>query len=107
MLNMGQMMKQVQDMQNKMNLMQNKLNETEVTGQAGGELVVVTMNGKFELKKIKIDPKTVDPSDVEMLEDMVVAAVNDAKARIDAIIASETERAMGGMKLPAGMKMPF
>jgi len=107
MLNMGQMMKQVQDMQNKMNLMQNKLNETEVTGQAGGDMVCVTMNGKYDISKIKIDSKVVDPSDVEMLEDMILAACKDAKTRIDAIIASETERAMGGMKLPPGMKMPF
>ena len=107
MLNMGQMMKQVQDMQAKMNLMQNKMNETEVTGQAGGELVVATMNGKYELKKIKIDPKLVDPAEIEMLEDMVLAACNAAKNQIDALIASETERAMGGLKLPPGMKMPF
>lgn len=107
MLNMGQMMKQVQDMQSKMNLMQSKLAETEMTGQAGGDLVVATMNGKGELKKVKIDPKVVDPSDVEMLEDMVVAAVNDAKSKIDALIASETEKAMGGLKLPPGMKLPF
>lgn len=107
MLNMGQMMKQVQDMQSKMNLMQNKLNETEVVGQSGGELVTVTMNGKYEIKKIKIDPKVVDPSEVEMLEDMVLAACNAAKTQIDSMIATETERAMGGIKLPPGMKMPF
>lgn len=107
MMNMGQVMKQVQDMQSKMNLMQNKLNETEVTGQAGGDLVSVTINGKYEMKKVKIDPKAVDPSDVEMLEDMVAAAYGAAKAQIDLMIASETEKAMGGLKLPPGMKLPF
>ena len=107
MFNMGQMMKQVQDMQAKMNLMQAKLGDTEMTGQAGGDLVVATMNGKGDLKKLKIDAKLVDPSDIEMLEDMIVAAIGDAKAKIDAMIASETEKAMGGLKLPPGMKMPF
>lgn len=107
MFNMGQMMKQVQDMQSKMNLMQAKLGETEMTGQAGGDLVVATMNGKGDLKKLKIDAKLVDPSDIEMLEDMVVAAIGDAKAKIDAMIAAETEKAMGGLKLPPGMKLPF
>ncbi|MGE4350562.1 MAG: YbaB/EbfC family nucleoid-associated protein [Bdellovibrionales bacterium] len=107
MFNMGQMMKQVQDMQAKMNLMQAKLGDTEVTGQAGGDLVQATMNGKGDLKKIKIDSKLVDPSDIEMLEDMIVAAVGDAKAKIDALVASETEKAMGGLKLPPGVKLPF
>lgn len=106
MLNIGQMMKQVQTMQSKMTDMQNRLGETELTGQAGG-LVEATMNGKGDLKKIKIDPKAVDPADVDMLEDLVVAAVADAKAKMDALIAQETEKAMGGMKLPPGMKLPF
>jgi len=107
MLNMGQMMKQVQDMQAKMSLMQAKLGETELTGQAGGDLVVATMNGKGDLKKIKVDAKLIDASEIEMLEDMILAAVADAKAKIDAMIAGETEKAMGGLKLPPGMKMPF
>ena len=107
MLNIGQMMKQVQDMQGKMTAMQAKLVETEATGQTGGDAVVATMNGKGELLKIKIDAKLVDPSDIEMLEDSIIAAVRDAKTKIDAIIAGETEKAMGGMKLPAGMKLPF
>jgi DNA-binding YbaB/EbfC family protein len=107
MFNMGQMMKQVQDMQAKMNQMQARMGDTEVTGQAGGDLVMATMNGKGDLKKIKIDAKAVDPSDIEMLEDLVLAAVADAKAKIDAMIAAETEKAMGGLKLPPGMKLPF
>lgn len=107
MFNMGQMMKQVQDMQSKMNQMQARLGETETTGQAGGDLVIATMNGKGDLKKIKIDAKAVDPSDIDMLEDLVLAAVADAKAKIDAMIAQETEKAMGGLKLPPGMKLPF
>jgi len=107
MLNMGQMMKQVQDMQAKMNVMQAKLGDTELTGQAGGDLVVATMNGKGDLKKIKIDPKIIDPTDTDTLEDLVLAAIADVKAKIDAMIAGETEKAMGGIKLPPGVKLPF
>lgn len=107
MLNIGQMMKQVQSMQAKMADMQNRLGDIELTGQAGNGMVVATMNGKNDLKKIKIDPKAVDPSDVEMLEDLIVAAIGDAKAKVDALVAKETEDAMGGMKLPPGMKLPF
>jgi len=107
MLNMGQMMKQVQDMQAKMTSMQARLDDMEVLGQAGGDAVIATMSGKYELKKIKIDPKLVDAAEIEMLEDMIVVACRDAKAKIDAVIASETEKAMGGMKLPAGVKLPF
>lgn len=107
MLNIGQMMKQVKDMQGKMTAMQAKLAETEKTGQAGGDAILATMNGKGDLLRLKIDPKLVDPSDIEMLEDTIIAACRDAKAQIDAIVAGETEKAMGGVKLPAGLSLPF
>ncbi len=107
MVNIGQMMKQVQDMQAKMTSMQSRLGDIETQGAAGGGMVTATMNGKGELKKIKLDPKVVDPSDVEMLEDLIVAAVNDAKSKIDDQIAKETEQMMGGLKLPPGVKLPF
>jgi DNA-binding YbaB/EbfC family protein len=107
MLNIGQMMKQVQDMQAKMGQMQEKLGDMEASGQAGNGLVKTSMNGKGALKAIKIDPSLVDPAEIEMLEDMVVAAVNDAKAKVDALIAGETEKLMGGAKLPPGLKLPF
>ena len=106
-MNIGQMMKQVQDMQSKMADMQGKLGDNEVTGQSGGGMVVVTMNGKAEMKKIKIDAKLVDPADIDMLEDLIVAACNDAKAKAEAFIAAETEKMMGGIKLPPGVKLPF
>lgn len=107
MINIGQMMKQVQDMQAKMGQMQEKLGTVETTGQSGGGMVLATMNGKGEMKKLKIDPKLVDPADIEVLEDLIVAACNDAKAKIDAEVAKETESMMGGMKLPPGIKLPF
>ncbi len=106
-MNIGQMMRQVQDMQTKMAQMQERMNETEVTGQSGGGMVVVTINGNGDLKKIKIDPKLADPAEMEMLEDLIVAAFNDAKAKKDAAVATETEKMMGGLKLPPGMKLPF
>lgn len=107
MLNMGKMMKQVQDMQSKMTTMQAELADTEMVGQAGGDLVQATVSGKGDLKKVKIDPKAVDTDDMEMLEDLIVAAFNDAKSKVDALVASETEKAMGGLKLPPGMNLPF
>jgi DNA-binding YbaB/EbfC family protein len=104
-MNIAKMMQQVQQMQGKMTEMQNRLSELEVTGQSGGGLVTATMNGKNELRKIKIDPKLAD--DLEMLEDLIVAAIGDAKAKIDAQTASETEKVMGGLQLPPGVKLPF
>jgi len=106
-MNIGQMMRQVQDMQTKMADMQNQLGDIEVTGQSGAGMVVATMNGKGELKKIKIDPKLADPAELEMLEDLIVAACADAKAKAEAHVAGETEKMMGGLKLPPGVKLPF
>ena len=106
-MNIGQMMKQVQEMQAKMADMQGRLAEIDVTGASGGGMVVVTMNGKGEMKKIKLDPKLVNPDDVEMLEDLIVAACNDAKQKAESFVATETEKMMGGLKLPPGVKLPF
>src|ERR1700761_2840435 len=102
-MNIAGMMKQVQEMQGKMQAMQAQLDQVEVTGQSGGGMVVATMNGKGELKKIKIDPKLADPGDIEMLEDLIVAACSDAKAKAEAHVAGETEKMMGGIKLPPGV----
>jgi DNA-binding YbaB/EbfC family protein len=106
-MNIGQMMRQVTEMQAKMGEMQNRLGDVEVTGQSGGGMVVVVMNGKGEMRKITIDPKLLDPSEKEMLEDLIVAACSDAKAKAEALIAGETEKMMGGIKLPPGVKLPF
>lgn len=106
-MNIGQMMRQVQDMQTKMADMQNRLGDVEVSGQSGGGMVVVTMNGKAEMRKIVIDPKLINVEEKEMLEDLIVAATNDAKAKAEKQIAEETEKMMGGLKLPPGVKLPF
>lgn len=107
MTNIMQMLKQAQEVQGKMAQMQENLEQVEVSGQAGGGLVQIIMNGKSNVRKIKIDAKLVDPNDVETLEDTILVALRDAKNQVDALVAGETEKAMGGMKLPAGFKLPF
>lgn len=107
MKNIGQMMKQAQQMQARMQEMQGKLQQTEMTGQSGGGMVTVTLTGAGEMRKIKIEPSVIDPNDAEMLEDLIVAACNDAKAKLDTHVAEETQKIMGGLPLPPGMKLPF
>ena len=107
MKNLGQLMKQAQQMQTKMAEMQEKLATLEVEGAAGGGLVRATVSGKGELKSLKIEPSLVDPKEVEVLEDLVVAAVNDARGKIDALAADEMKKVTGGLSLPPGMKLPF
>ncbi len=107
MKNIGQMMKQAQAMQQKMLEMQAKIGEVEREGQAGGGMVKATLNGKGEARRVQIDKSLLDPNEVEMLEDLVVAAFNDAKKKIDDYTSAETAQAMNGMNLPAGLKLPF
>ena len=107
MKNLGGLMKQAQQMQSKMQEMQAKLETMQITGESGAGLVRVTLNGKGEMKGVKIDPKLADPADMEMLEDLIVAAHRDAKNKIDAQTADEMQKVTGGMQLPPGMKLPF
>lgn len=106
-MNVMQMMKQAQAMQGKMQDMQAKLAETEFTGTAGGGSVTITLTGKGQARAIKIDPTAVDPADVSMLEDLIVAAINDARAKSDATTQSEMQKLMGGLNLPPGLQLPF
>ena len=107
MTNLGKMMKQAQEMQEKMAAMQAQLESVEIDGAAGGGLVTATLTGKGELRRLKIDPSLVDPSDVEVLEDLVIAAVNDAKRKVEAHAAEEMKKITGGLSLPAGLELPF
>ena len=107
MKNIAGLMKQASQVQAKMAEMQAKLEATEMEGSAGAGMVTVTLSGKFELRRIKMDPKLADPAETEMLEDLIVAAHADAKRKIDAMMAEEMEKATGGMGLPGGMKLPF
>jgi hypothetical protein len=107
MKNLGNLMKQAQQMQAKMAEMQEKLGAMEIAGAAGGGMVNATVNGKGEVKRIKIDKSIVDPNDVEMLEDLIVAAINDARGKVEAHAAAEMEKLTGGLGLPGGFKLPF
>ena len=107
MKNLGQMMKQAQQMQAKMAELQTRLGEMEVSGQSAGGMVQATVSGKGELRRLKIDPSLAKADEVEVLEDLVVAAVNDARQRADAMVAVEMSKLTGGLQLPPGMKLPF
>lgn len=107
MKNLASMMKQAQAMQEKMQEMQAALERHEVSGSAGGGMIQVTLNGKGEMRRIKIDPTLIDPADPEMLEDLVVAAHNDAKAKVEVHMHEEMAKVTGGLNLPPGLKLPF
>jgi nucleoid-associated protein EbfC len=105
--NLAGLMKQAQQMQSKMEEMQEALSKLELTGEAGAGLVRLTMNGKGELRSLTIDPKVVDPADTEMLQDLIVAAHRAAKEKIEAASQAEMQKLTGGLQLPPGMKLPF
>ena len=107
MKNIAGLMKQAQQMQQKMAEMQARLDAMEIEGVSGAGLVRVTLTGKGALKGVKIDPKLADPAETEMLEDLILAAHADAKGKIDEMMESEMKNATGGMNLPAGLKLPF
>lgn len=106
-MNLQKLMQQAQTMQKKVNEMQEKVGQMEISGTAGGGMVSVTISGKGEAKKVVIDPKIIDPNDKEMLEDLVVAAFNDAKRKADETMQNEMGGITSGMGLPPGFKMPF
>lgn len=107
MKNINQMMKQAQQLQEKMAEMQERMNHIEMMGMSGGGMVKVTVNGKSEMKALAIDPALVDPKEVDVLEDLIIAAFNDAKTKVEAHVAEEMGKLTGGMSLPGGMKLPF
>ena len=103
MQNMGALLQQAQMMQKKMQEVDNKLKMMEVEGMVSQGMVKVTMNGKGEIKKIKIDPTLKE--DVEILEDLIMAAISEAKKKADHLSAAEIKSVTGGMPLPPGMKL--
>ncbi|RZI46215.1 YbaB/EbfC family nucleoid-associated protein [Candidatus Finniella inopinata] len=107
MKNLNQMLKQAQQLQAQMGEMQKRMEEVEVSGNAGGGMIQVTVNGKGDLKRIKIDPALIDPKEVEILEDLIVAACHDAKTKAEAQTQEEMSKLTGGLNLPGGMKLPF
>ena len=107
MKNLGHLMKQAQEMQAKMASLQEELGKVTVEGHAGGSMVTVTTNCKGEMQKIKIDSSLVNPDETDILEDLIMAACNDAKTKVEARVAEETQKITGGFKLPGGMQLPF
>ena len=107
MKNLAGLMKQAQEMQNRMQEVQARLESMELQGESGAGLVRVTLNGKGEMKQVKIDPKLIDPAEVEMLEDLIVAAHRDAKGKLETAAAEEMQKVTGGLQLPPGLKLPF
>ena len=103
--NIGQMMKQAQMMQENMRRMQEQLGTIEVEGLSGSGMVKIAMTCKHEVRRVSIDPSLT--ADREMLEDLLVAAINDAARKVDATVAEKMGSLTAGMGLPPGLKLPF
>ena len=106
MKNLGNLMKQAQEMQAKMADMQARLDEMAVTGQAGAGLVKVTLNGKNLMQSIEVDDSLMKPDEKEILEDLLMAAYNEARAKVDQLVADQMKDVTGGMALPPGFNIP-
>lgn len=97
---MGNLMKQAQQMQQKMMKLQEEVAKRTLDASVGGGMVMVTVNGKNEVLRIKIEPQVVDPNDVEMLEDLIVAGVNEALRKAQEMVSEEMSKLTGGLKIP-------
>ena len=106
MANFGNMMKQAEALQRNMQKAQEEIARMEVTGESGGGMVKVTMTGKYEVKRVQIEPAVIG-EDREMLEDLVAAAINDAVRRVESETQQRMAGMMSGLRLPPGFKMPF
>ena len=107
MVNLGNMMKQAQELQKKMAEAQNKLNEIEVEGTSGGGLVKVIATAKGSFKTMSIDKSLIKIEEKEILEDLIIAAINDAKQKGENAAQEQMKSLTGGLPLPPGMKLPF
>ena len=105
--NFKNMIKQAQDLQKKMDEAQEKVETLEAEGISGGGIVKITINGKNNVTSVNIDETAIDKNEKEILEDLIVAAFNDARDKIQRKIADEMSSLTGGIKLPPGMKLPF
>ncbi|HEY7549638.1 MAG TPA: YbaB/EbfC family nucleoid-associated protein [Hyphomicrobiaceae bacterium] len=99
------MMKQAQEIQGRMQQLQDELAALQVEGQSGAGLVKVTLNGKMEARGVKLDPSLLKPEDAEMLEDLILAAFQDAKAKVEAALQEKMREVTGGLPLPPGLKL--
>ena len=111
MKNLGNMLKQAQQMQSRMQEMQAKLESTEVEGASGGGMVKVRLTGKGDLRRVSIDPSLMNADEREVLEDLLVAAHADAKQKVEGMMAEEMQKATSGLNIPGGLpggfKLPF
>lgn len=107
MANFVQMMQKAGQVKSKMEDMQNRVRQMDITGEAGRGLVTCVINGRFEVKKVKIDPSVIKAEEADVLEDLVVAALNDARVRVEKLLSDETEKIMKDMGLPPGLGLPF
>ena len=105
--NIGQMMRQAKDIQGRVEEAQAKIALTEATGTSGGGLVEITLTGKGEMRRLKIDPSLLDGEDKAMLNDLIVAAHNDARTKVAEIVHDEIGKATGGLSLPSGFGLPM
>jgi len=105
--NFNDMMKKAQEMQKKMQEIQDSLSNLEVEGTSGGGMVKIIMNCKNEVKKIDIDPSIIKNDEKEVMEDLIIAALNDAKSKAEEKSQDKMKELTGGLGLPPGMKMPF
>ena len=101
------MMKQAKGLQEKMQSLQEEIADMEVTGSAGAGLVSVIVDGKGGLKSVKIDPSLAKPDEVEILEDLIVAAANDARGKAEGAAQEKMQELTAGLPLPEGFKLPF
>ncbi len=106
MMNIQGIMKQAQAMQKRMEEMQEKLAQEEVEGISGGGMVKVVLNGKFEMKKLELDGSLINIDEKDVLEDLIIAAYNDAKNKVDEKMQNSVQSVTGGMNL-GGLKLPF
>ncbi|EJF81385.1 DNA-binding protein, YbaB/EbfC family [Candidatus Bartonella washoeensis] len=107
MRDMMSMMKKAKEVQEKMQQIQEEIANLQVTGIAGGGLVSVTLNGKNTITAIKIDPSLLKPEETEILEDLIMAAYNEAKTKIQMAMEEKTKSMTAGLPLPSGFKLPF
>lgn len=105
--NIGNMMKQAQQLQANMQRAQNEIANLEVTGEAGGGMAKVQMTGKHQVLRVTLDPSIISSDDKDMLEDLVAAAINDAVQKLERVTQEKMSSVMGGMNLPPGLKLPF
>ena len=106
-MNLANMMKQAEQMQLKMTDMQENLQNIEIVGVSAGGMCQVTLNGKGEAKNLKIEPVLVTPAEIGVMEDLILAAFNDAKAKVEAKMQEKMSELTGGISLPEGFKLPF